>query len=406
VATHIKVLKFGGTSVADAAAFQRAADIVRANRSVPVVVVVSAMSGVTDALIKSFRTAATDGPQRAFHTLDEHFERHLNIAQTLKAEALAKHRALIENSRREIRALLDAAGESGIADLRTQDAIASFGELLCANLFSMILERQDVPAAYVDARRCILTDDEHGSANPLFPELFTRTLTELTPFLKQKRVPVLGGFMGATAAGVTTTLGRGSSDYSATLLGAAMRASEIQIWTDVDGVQTADPNVVTTTRTVPMISYQEAAQLAVLGARVMHARMIEPVIADRIPIRIRNSRAPEQDGTLICAGAERPAGVVKAIAHHVNSEHAIVACVGDGLSNGSQGAAKVRRILREIDPALSWHSTAASNLVAVVNRDRVSAIVRQIHERVFEQDHFRLAASAMRSTSFDGEERP
>lgn len=402
--THIKVLKFGGTSVADTAAFERAADIVRANRSARVVVVVSAMSGVTDALIKSFHIAASDGPQQAFHTLDEHFERHLKVARTLSAEVEAKHRALIETTRREIRALLDAATES--ADLRTQDAIASFGELLCANLFTMILEGQDVPAIYADARRCILTDAEYGSANPIFPQLFARTRAELTPFLEQGRVTVLGGFMGATAAGVTTTLGRGSSDYSATLLGAALRASEIQIWTDVDGVQTADPSVVSTTRTVPMISYQEAAQLAVLGARVMHAKMIKPVVADQIPIRIRNSRTPEQEGTLICAGPQRPAGVVKAIAHHVNKEHAIVACVGDGLSNGHHGAAEVRRVLHEIDPALSWHSTAASNLVAIVNRDQVSALVRQIHERIFEQDHFRLAASAMRSTSFDGEERP
>jgi len=402
VTAHIKVLKFGGTSVADAEAFERAAQIVRASRSAPVVAVVSALSGVTDALIKSFHTAISEGSQRAFQILDEHFERHLKIAQTLDTEAAQKHHTLIDNSRREILALLEA----GVADLRTQDAIASYGELLCANLFTMILERQDVPASYVDARRCIFTDDEHGNANPLFPQIASRTSAELTPFLAANRVPVLGGFIGATGGGVTTTLGRGSSDYSATLIGAALRASEIQIWTDVDGVQTADPSVVTTTRTVPRISYQEAAQLAVLGARVMHAKMIEPVIADSIPIWIRNSRAPEHSGTLICAGSERPAGVVKAIAHRVNNEDAIVACVGDGLSNGTQGAAEVRRVLREIDPSLTWRSSAGSNLVTTVDRDQVSTIVRRMHERLFEQDHFRAAASAMRSTSFEGDERP
>jgi aspartate kinase len=234
----------------------------------------------------------------------------------------------------------------------------------------------------VDAGRCILTDDEHGSANPVIFGAVLRSRAELNPLLKTHRVPVLGGFIGATAAGVTTTLGRGSSDYSATLIGAALQASEIQIWTDVDGVQTADPSLVTETRTVPAISYEEAAQLAVLGARVMHPRMIEPVIGNQIPIRIRNSRFPEQSGTLICASSGPPEGIVKAIAHRVNHDHAIVGCVGDGLSNGSRGAASVRRVLREIDPAVTWRSTASSNLVAIVDRDRVSEIVKLAHERV------------------------
>lgn len=373
--SSIKVLKFGGTSVADAAAFERAARIVH-GCDAPVVVVVSAMSGVTDALIKSIRLAASDGRATAVATLEEHFARHLHVAEGLRPEALAKCRMLLESARHEITALLTL----GSGDLRTQDVITSYGEILCASLFTLILAHHGVAASYVDARRCILTDDEHGDANPLIHETNLRTGAELKPLLAAKMVPVLGGFIGATARGVTTTLGRGSSDYTATLIGAALEAAQIQIWTDVDGVQTANPNLVTATRTVPMLSYEEAKELAALGARVMHPKMIDPVVEANIPIWIRNSRVAEQSGTLICAQAGPPNGIVKAIAHSAR----VVACVGDGLSNGMQGAARVRQVLREMDPTLKWQSTSASNLITVVDPDDVAMLVRRLHERLFE----------------------
>jgi aspartate kinase len=371
LATNIKVLKFGGTSVADAAAFERAVGIVRANDDSPVVVIVSAMSGVTDALI-------------AVKDLDEHFERHLQVAQLLNAEQHRRFRDLVENSKREI---LDRLP---VADLRAQDEIASYGERLCAALFAMVLQHHDVPATYVDARTCILTDDDHGNANPLMHEVSSRSRTLLMPLIESKRVPVLGGFIGATAEGVTTTLGRGSSDYTATLIGAALQAREIQIWTDVDGVQTANPNLVTATRTIPVISYEEAGELAALGARVMHPKMIGPVIENKIPIRVRNSRFPERSGTLICAGSELPNGFVKAIAHR----DGVVACVGDGLSNGSLGAALVRRVLREVDPVLTWQSTSSSNLITTVEPDQAPALVKRLHERIFERE-MRKGATAL-----------
>jgi aspartate kinase len=396
VISHIKILKFGGTSVSDASAFARAAKIVSANRDGPVVVIVSAMNGVTDALIKSLHGAISR------ETLDEHFERHLKAAQLLDSEGVANCHAFVDKSRREIFSLLD----SGARDPRMQDAVAAYGEMLSARLFTMTLGHHFVPSTYVDARRCILTDDRHGSANPLSHEVRRRTLSELNPLLEANRVAVMGGFMGATAEGVTTTLGRGSSDYSATLIGAALGAGEIQIWTDVDGVQTADPAVVSATRTIPTISYQEAGQLAALGARVMHPKMIEPVIANQIPVVIRNSRDPEQRGTVICAGSERSPVLIKAIAHRVNGGDAVIGCVGDGLSNGSADAAEVRRLLHEIDPALKWKSTATSNLVTTVARDRVSEIVRSVHARFFEDAYFRAAAPAIRSTSCEGDERP
>lgn len=399
--SHIKILKFGGTSVAGVEAFERAIQIVRANGNAPSVVVVSAMRGVTDALIESFRAAASHNAAAALAKLEEHLERHVQVAHSLCSEEAKR---VIEQARREIIELLEIIAESETPDLRLQDAIASCGERLCALLFTNMLEQHDVRASYVDARCCILTDDNHGNASPLTQAVTARTKAELEPLLARKRVPVLGGFIGATNEGVTTTIGRGSSDYSATLIGAALRAAEIQIWTDVDGLQTADPSLVRATRTVPVISYEEAGQLAVLGARVMHPKMIKPVVENKIPIRIRNSRAPERDGTLICATSEPPEGVVKAIAHHLNSEHAIVGCVGDGL--GDWNAASVRRVVEEIDPGVTWRSTSPSNLVAIVNRDEVRSIVSRLHQRLFESSYLRLAASAMSSTSVEGDDRP
>ncbi len=360
----MRVFKFGGTSVADAAAFERAVQIVREHTSAPVVVVVSAMSGITDALISANRDV-----------IENHLQRHCEVAESLELDFVAECRSMIETAGREIATLL----KNSMAEIKIGDAIAAYGETLCARLFTMILEQHGIPASYVDARRCIVTDDHHGNANPLVGELTTRTRAELDPLLKKRRVPVLGGFIGSTLDGVTTTLGRGSSDYSATLIGAALHADEIQICTDVDGVQTADPKLVPGTRTVPIISYDEAAQLAVLGARVMHPRMIEPVVPQKISIRIRNSRAPEQAGTLICSASESSAGVVKAIAHRMNGTHAVVGCVGDGLNNGSAGAA----LVRQVDPSLEWKSTAPSSLVATVERERLPEVVRLIHERLF-----------------------
>ena len=325
------------------------------------VVVVSAMSGMTDALISANR-----------EVIDRQLRRHVEVAESLN---VVECRAMIETAGHEIATLLDTS----MAEFRKQDAIAAYGETLSARLFTTVLEHFGVAASYVDARRCIVTDDHHGNASPQVGESGLRTRAELEPLVKTERVPVLGGFIGSTVEGVTTTLGRGSSDYSATLIGAALEADEIQIWTDVDGVQTADPSLVSGTQTVPVISYEEAAQLAVLGARVMHSKMIEPVLPRRIPILIRNSKTPEREGTLICAASGPSAGVVKAIAHRMNGTHAVVGCVGDGLSNGSAGAA----LVRDVDPSLEWNSTAACNLVTTVERERVPGIVRQIHERLF-----------------------
>lgn len=326
-------MKFGGTSLEDGQAFERAAYIVGSNSGGNLVVVASAMSGLTDALIHSFQRAAKGEISEALETLEYHFERHLKVTGISGTSASERMRVVIEQSRREIIELLHDVCTNRRTTSAGQDAMVSQGERLSANLLTIVLNGYGIPAAYVDARRCIITNSEHGNANPLIEETGRQTRAELQPFLQTNRVPVLGGFIAATKNCVTTTLGRGTSDYSATLFGAALGAREIQIWTDVDGVMSADPCLVKSARTVSQLSYPEAAELARLGARVLHSKMIEPVIEQKIPIRILNSHAPEHTGTVICDGS-KTTSAVKAIAHKTNLTRIEIASTPSFVANG------------------------------------------------------------------------
>ena len=308
-------MKFGGTSLEDELAFERVAHIVRSYRSERPVVVVSAMSCVTDALLSSLQTAAQGEIGAALRSIEAHLERHLRVAHSLGATGRAYIISLIENARQEIAELLNGVAASRVIGARLQDMIASYGERLSAGLLTVVLEEHGLPVSYVDARRCMLTNEDHGKARPLLKETWQRTRAELRPLLKAGRVPVLGGFIAATLKGVTTTLGRGSSDYTATLVSAILGARETQIWTDVNGVLTADPRLIGTARTVPQLSYGEAAELARFGAKVLHSKMIQPAAEQGIPVHICNSRAPQEGGTLICARTQAAPGTVKAIAH-------------------------------------------------------------------------------------------
>ncbi|HEU5238402.1 MAG TPA: aspartate kinase, partial [Pyrinomonadaceae bacterium] len=195
------------------------------------------------------------------------------------------------------------------------DEIVSNGELLSSALFAEVLKAQGIVAEQVDPRHCIITNDDYGCAAPVRTETFRGTQTVVTPLIESHVVPVLGGFVGAHAAGKTTTLGRGGSDYTAALLGAALKSDEIQIWTDVTGVLTADPRVVRSAQTVERLSYGEAAELAYFGAKVLHPKTIQPAIELGIKVRICNSRKPQETGTLVCAESETSPGTIKAIAH-------------------------------------------------------------------------------------------
>lgn len=309
------VMKFGGTSLEDGPAFERVANIVRSYWADRPVVVVSAMSRVTDALLLSLRIAADGRARDAARSLEEHLERHLKVADTLGPKGRATVCSLIDRARREIASVLNAASSSRTTNGRLLDSIASFGESLSAGLLAVTLGEHGLSASYVDARRCILTNEDHGKARPLLKETSECTRAQLQPLLQAKKVPVLGGFIASTIGGVTTTLGRGSSDYTATLVSAVLGARGTQIWTDVNGVLTADPRLINRAHTVPHLSYGEAAELTRFGASVLHWKTIQPAVEKKIPIRIRNSRAPEAGETLICARRKVSPGTVKAIAH-------------------------------------------------------------------------------------------
>ena len=310
------VMKFGGTSVAGAAALEKVARIVAAQRERRPVVVVSAMSGVTDALLKSVAIASEGKVQEAIASLDETFERHAEAArQLLPFEVLQRFLAYLRGPMTYIPQQLERLAGNPGSRPEIQDIVVATGEFMSSTLLAEVLKQRDVTARMVLPQRCIVTDDQFTCAAPLMPETFTRTRASLLPLIEKGVIPVLGGFIGETTRGDVTTLGRGGSDYTAAILGAALRCEEIQIWTDVTGVLTADPRVVADAQTIERLSYSEAAELAYFGAKVLHPKTIQPAIEDRIPVRICNSRAPDEQGTLVGPESETSPRTIKAIAH-------------------------------------------------------------------------------------------
>jgi aspartate kinase len=312
----IRVMKFGGTSVGDATRIRRAAEIVAAAaKDGSVVAVVSAMGGVTNRLIEAAQASAAGNRDTA-----------VQIAETLRKQ----HQQAVEDlvSHDDRRLLLAAEIEKIIEQVtglcygtallreltpRVLDEILSTGERLSARLLSNALCELGLKGVAVEATELIVTDNISGRADPLMSQTREKAAARLLPLIADDSVPVVTGFIGATPEGMLTTLGRGGSDYSATILGAALDAAEVIIWTDVDGVLTADPRLVPEARTLREISYNEAAELAYFGAKVLHPKTLRPVSEAGIPVWIRNSFAPEREGTKITATGHPTARGVKAI---------------------------------------------------------------------------------------------
>jgi aspartate kinase len=311
------IMKFGGTSVEDVRAFERVSRIVRAHAGEPTVVVVSAMSRMTDALLASVQAAASGHADAALGKLEEHFARHREVAhELLSAGERSRVESVIDSARTELAEILQEVGAHRTPRLVLQDVVVSYGERLSATLLAAVLCDGGLRAHYVDARRLMMTNEDHTCAAPLFEETARKTRAALEPLLDAREVAVMGGFIGSSAAsGRTTTLGRGGSDYTAAIVGSCLGAREIQIWTDVNGVLTADPRIVAGAHTVERLSYAEAAELAYFGAKVLHPKTIQPAIDQSIPVRICNSRAPDERGTLVGAETGTAPRTVKAIAH-------------------------------------------------------------------------------------------
>ncbi len=302
-------MKFGGTSVGNAAAIQSTAAIVAARRDRTPVVVVSAMSGVTNALFSVANDAVDGRSTAALATVESLRTRHRDELATLAgstnemSDVLAEINALFD----EVAALAHALAVLGHATPRAIDAIVSAGERLSVRLVVTAYQAAGLPAVAVDARHVLITTDEHNRATPLPDAIEAAGRTILAPLLAGGAIPVIAGFIGATVAGVTSTLGRGGSDYSASLIGAALRADAIEIWTDVDGMLTADPRVVSTARCIEQIRFDEASELASFGAKVLHPSTIAPAVRLGIPVYVLNSARPLGRGTRITTDAPRRA---------------------------------------------------------------------------------------------------
>lgn len=299
------VMKFGGTSVADEDAIRRLVEHVvaaRRNGRAPVVVV-SALAGVTNDLLKAACLAAegdTSAGPMADAILDALRRRHLELTMRVAARLRDDVSNAIAGQFDELTAIVHAIATLRDASPRALDAIAAAGELLSSRIVYAAIAAE-APATWIDPRRLVITSEDYTHATPLFDDIAAAVPRELGPALEARSVPVTAGYVGATRAGVTTTLGRGGSDYSAALVGAALNACEIQIWTDVDGMLTADPRIVAAPRVVPVLSFGEASELAYFGAKVLHPSTILPAVSRNIPVRILNSRRAAAPGTLIAS---------------------------------------------------------------------------------------------------------
>jgi aspartate kinase len=314
------VMKLGGTSIEDAAAINAATAIISGRLARKPVVVVSAMARVTDALLDMAQAAKQRRFEEASAAIAALLDRHLMAARELLGSASETADAL-DLLQREIRSLTSelenltrSVATLGELTPRSQDAIASFGERLSSRIVAAAFSVKGIRAALVDSRDFIITDDRFTAAAPIASETTRRAREVLLPLLEDRRVPVAQGFIGATGDGVTTTIGRGGSDYSAALIGAALEAEAIEIWTDVDGLMTADPRVVPGARRIRVISFAEASELSYFGAKVLHPSTVLPAVEKGIPVHIYNTRNPSCEGTLIVARPRASRNVIKSIA--------------------------------------------------------------------------------------------
>jgi len=312
---HPLVMKFGGTSVADAAAISRAVRIAAAAAArEPVVLVVSAMSGVTDELLQTCdlaRSGNVDGVESRIRGVEARHGAVVGEIFRVQADDLLAH---ISSEFDEMRSVLRSVAVLRELTQRGADRVTAAGELMSSRIVAAALASVGTPATWLDARRVLITDDVHPVALPRLDETRTAAGREVLPVLEAGEVAVVGGFVGATADGITTTLGRGGSDLSASVLGAALHAREIQIWTDVDGMLTADPRLVDGAEVVPHLSFEEASELAYFGAKVLHPSTILPAVQDGIPVRILNTLRPDGAGSLITRHVTSGDGALTALA--------------------------------------------------------------------------------------------
>lgn len=306
------VMKFGGTSVEDAKAIARVAEIVRGRARQKPVVVVSALGGFTDSLVAMGKAAAEGDLAKALKLWKAGRQRHLSVLSQLPGGADAQSQvnellAALQDVLRGIAAL-------GELSPRTQDNVLSFGEMLSSLMVAAAFRGAGLDALHIDARQCIVTDASHTKAVPLSEPTNARLRSTLKDHVARNRIAVMGGFIAAAEDGTPTTLGRGGSDFSAAIVGAALGARKIEIWTDVEGMLTTDPRICKQAQRIDVIGFEEASELAYFGAKVLHPATLVPAVDSNIPVYVLNSRNPESKGTCIQAHAPHSATTFRAIA--------------------------------------------------------------------------------------------
>jgi aspartate kinase len=306
------VIKFGGTSVGSADRVATAIEIVAERQDRQPIVVVSALAGVTNDLVACSEAACAGDMERVNDIVYRVQMRHEDVAMRLVQQKEDFFETFLKNLRRqidEIRTILHGIALLREITPRAKDKVMATGEKLSSVLFAYSMMMRALPGAHVDSEEVVVTDAKFGEASPLMDETRAAAGRVLLPVAERRHIPVMGGFIGRTKDGATTTLGRGGSDYSAAIVGAAVGAEEIQIWTDVDGMMTCDPRLIPGARVIDRISYTEAAELAWFGAKVLHPKTIAPAVERNIPVRVLNTHNVSSLGTLVSAqGDERDAG--------------------------------------------------------------------------------------------------
>ncbi len=311
------VMKFGGTSVGDARAMLRTAAIVegRVARGLNVVVVVSAMAKVTDLLLAAAAAAGRGDKAGALAIAARLRNRHVDTAaELMDADGVGGLQAALHLEFDGLDDLLRGISAVGELTPRTNDLVVSFGERLSSRMVAEAFAGRGMRSVHVDARTCVITDDGFGKAVPIEAAIEAKLTEHVLPLIEAGQVPVMGGFIGSTVSAVTTTLGRGGSDFTAALVGGGLHAGAIEIWTDVNGIMTTDPRICPDALRVKAISFEEAAELAYFGAKVLHPATILPAVQKSIPVWVLNSRDAANEGTKITAVAPPCASPFKCIA--------------------------------------------------------------------------------------------
>ncbi|HXZ39893.1 MAG TPA: aspartate kinase [Terriglobales bacterium] len=397
--TPLRIMKFGGTSLADASCIKNVVEIiVAASQEGSLVVVVSAMAGVTNELIHAATLSERgewDATEKTLEKLQHQHETALDSLINSVEERYRLRRKIQELFQEGIR-LCQGTMLLGELTARVRDGVSSLGERLSAPLIAACLAARGIACEAIEATELIVTDSYHGAADPRMDPTSERCEARLRPLFKKGIVPVVTGFIGATEEGTLTTLGRGGSDYSATILGAVLDAEDVVIWTDVDGLQTADPRIVPGAPTIPEVSYREAAELAYFGAKVLHPKTLRALMECGIPVWIRNSFTPERPGTKITQIGPSDGAGTRGLA--AIADAALITLAGPCLAEAPEVLVRTLNATAAVraDVLLVSQSSAQNEVCLVVSASQAKRTVEALHHEFAQElahqktDHINL----------------